>query len=144
MKKPKKIKTPLTDWKVSGLRAGDRVLLSGTVYTARDMAHKRIAEAMNGGELPFNLKGQVIFYAGPAPAKPGRVTGSIGPTTSYRMDAYTPLLLKKGLKGMIGKGQRGPEVKKAIRKHKAVYFAAVGGAAALIARTIKKVEITAY
>ncbi len=144
MKKVIKLSTPLDTKDIEGLRSGDRILLSGSVYTARDMAHKRMGKAARSGELPFDLKGQVIFYAGPAPAKPGKVTGSIGPTTSYRMDSYTPILLKYGLKGMIGKGQRNEEVTNAIKKHKAVYFAAVGGTAALIARTVKKVEIVAY
>ncbi len=144
MKKAIKVSTPLNTKDIAGLRAGDRVVLSGIIYTARDMAHKRLVKAAGSGELPFDLRGQVIFYAGPAPAKPGSVTGSIGPTTSYRMDAYTPVLLRCGLKGMIGKGQRSEEVRESIRKHKAVYFAAIGGTAALIAGKVKKVEIVAY
>lgn len=144
MKKPKTINTPLTDNVVKGLKAGDRVLLTGTVFTARDAAHRRMVDTAGNGKFPFDLKGQVIFYAGPAPAKPGNVIGSIGPTTSYRMDAYTPELLKQGLKGMIGKGQRSSEVREAIRKYKAVYFAAIGGVSALLAKTVKKADIIAY
>ena len=144
MRKIIKLETPLTAKETTKLKAGNRVLLSGTVYTARDMAHKRMVSAIGSKDFPFDLKGQVIFYAGPAPAKPGNVTGSIGPTTSYRMDTATPTLLKHGLKGMIGKGQRGRKVKDAMRNHKAVYFAAVGGTSALIAKTIKKSELIAY
>ncbi len=119
--------------------------LSGTVYTARDAAHQRMFEAIQKGEdLPFDIKGQVIYYVGPTPAKPGQVIGSAGPTTSSRMDKYTPKLLEMGLKGMIGKGYRSEEVKKAIVEHQAVYFAAVGGSAALISKAIKEVEIIAY
>ncbi|HEY4715480.1 MAG TPA: fumarate hydratase C-terminal domain-containing protein, partial [bacterium] len=115
----KRIKTPLTDKIIKSLSAGDRVFLSGIIYTARDAAHKRLAELMSKGEkLPVNLDGQVIYYVGPTPPKPGYVIGSAGPTTSYRMDAYTPKLLTAGLRGMIGKGKRSDEVKKAIKKHK--------------------------
>lgn len=134
-----RITTPLTDQIVEKLRIGDRVLINGVIYTARDAAHKKMEE-----KIPFDIDGQVIYYAGPAPARPGKVIGPCGPTTSYRMDPYTPGLIEKGLKGMIGKGPRGPEVIEAIKKHKAVYFAAVGGAAALIAQCIKKAEIVAY
>ncbi len=144
MKKPLKLKTPLTEKDIEKLKTGDRVLLSGDLYTARDMAHKRMAEVIGSKEFPFDIKGQVIFYAGPAPAKPGKVTGPIGPTTSYRMDAYTPVLLKHGLKGMVGKGQRSEAVRNAMKKHRSVYFAAVGGTAALIAKSVKKVDIVAY
>lgn len=139
------LSTPLTDEKVSILNAGDMVYLTGIIYTARDAAHKRLNDLLEKGEeLPFDLKGQVIFYAGPSPAKPGQVIGSIGPTTSGRMDKYTVPLLKKGLKGMIGKGVRSSEVVKGITKYNAVYFAAVGGVAALLARRIKKAKVVAY
>jgi fumarate hydratase subunit beta len=141
----KKIMLPLTDADIESLKAGDRVLLSGTVYTARDAAHKRMIEQEKKGvPFPIDVEGQVIYYTGPTPAKPGEVIGSAGPTTSGRMDLYTPRLLEKGLKGMIGKGYRNDEVKAAIQKHRAVYFGAVGGAAALIARSIKSVEVIAY
>ncbi|WP_338825787.1 Fumarate hydratase class I, aerobic [Moorella thermoacetica] len=140
------IRTPLTDADVLDLRAGDQVFISGVIYTARDTAHKRLVQLLDRGEaLPVNLQGQVIYYVGPAPAKPGRVIGSAGPTTSGRMDPYAPrLIAEAGLKGMIGKGFRSPEVKKAIVDHKAVYLAAVGGAGALIARSIKKARVVAY
>ncbi|HHY59489.1 MAG TPA: Fe-S-containing hydro-lyase [Clostridia bacterium] len=141
----KRIQAPLTDEVVESLRIGDQVYISGTVYTARDAAHKRLVELLNRGEaLPFDIKGQIIFYVGPSPAKPGAVIGSAGPTTSYRMDAYTPPLLAQGLKGMIGKGSRSQAVKDAIVAHKAVYFAAIGGAAALTAERIKKADVVAY
>lgn len=141
----KKITLPLTDADLDSLKAGDRVLLSGTVYTARDAAHKRMVDQEKEGiPFPIDVAGQVIYYTGPTPAKPGEVIGSAGPTTSGRMDLYTPRLLAKGLKGMIGKGYRNEEVKAAIKKHRAVYFGAVGGAAALIARSIKAVEVIAY
>ncbi|RKQ35793.1 Fe-S-containing hydro-lyase [Oceanobacillus halophilus] len=142
---PKSIKLPLDEKTVSSLRAGDQVRISGTVYTARDAAHMRMAETLDKGlELPFDINGQVIYYVGPTPAKPGQVIGSAGPTTSSRMDAYTPKLLELGLKGMIGKGYRNDQVKQAIQDNHAVYFAAVGGSAALIAKTIKSVEVIAY
>lgn len=141
----KKITLPLTDADLDSLKAGDRVLLSGTVYTARDAAHKRMVDQEKEGiPFPIDVAGQVIYYTGPTPAKPGEVIGSAGPTTSGRMDLYTPRLLEKGLKGLIGKGYRNEEVKAAIKKHRAVYFGAVGGAAALIARSIKAVEVIAY
>jgi fumarate hydratase subunit beta len=140
-----KLKTPLTNEDVEKLKAGDIVYLTGTVYTARDAAHKRLVDLINEGkELPFDLKGAVIYYVGPTPPKPGEVIGSAGPTTSYRMDPYAPILIEKGLKGMIGKGKRNEAVKEACKKHKAVYFGAVGGAAALIAKAIKKAEVIAY
>ena len=139
------ITPPLTDEDVASLRAGDRVLITGYIYTARDAAHKRMMELIKKGEdLPFDVKGQIIYYVGPAPAKPGYVIGSAGPTTASRMDPFTPPLLKLGLKGMIGKGQRSEEVKKALKEYKAVYFEAVGGTGALLARRIKSVEIIAY
>ena len=141
----KRITPPLTDSDVEGLRAGDRVLITGVLYTARDAAHRRLIELIDRGEeLPFDIKGQIIYYVGPTPAKPGHVIGSAGPTTSGRMDAYTPRLLELGLKATIGKGQRSQEVIEAMKRHKALYMAAVGGAAALIARSIKRVEIVAY
>ncbi len=141
----KDITLPLEKDVLKELHAGDRVHLSGTVYTARDAAHKRMFETIErGGELPFDIQGQVIYYVGPTPAKPGQVIGSAGPTTSSRMDKYTPKLLEIGLKGMIGKGYRNEEVKRAIVDYEAIYFAAVGGSAALISRAIKEVEIIAY
>jgi len=140
-----KIKSPLTDDIIMKLKSGDRVLITGVIYTGRDMAHKYMVEGHQKGEkLPFDLKGQILYYTGPTPAPPGRPIGSAGPTTSYRMDKYTPYLLEEGLKGMIGKGPRGQEVKDAIKKHKAVYFAAIGGAGALISKAIRKAEVIAY
>ena len=140
-----RISTPLTDDVIERLHIGDRVLLSGIVYTGRDLAHKRLVEAIERGEqLPIELSGQVIYYVGPAPAKPGQVIGSAGPTTSYRMDPYTIPLLKLGLKGMIGKGNRSREIREACKLYKAVYFQAVGGAGALLAKRIKHAEIIAY
>lgn len=142
---PKNIQLPLTEEDILSLKAGDRVLLSGSVYTARDAAHKRMIEdESNGQPLPIDITNQIIYYVGPTPAKQGEVIGSAGPTTSERMDLYTPKLLEKGLKGMIGKGHRNEAVKEALIKHKAVYFGAVGGAAALISRSIKSAEIIAY
>ena len=139
------ITPPLTDDVIIKLKAGDRVLITGTIYTGRDMAHKYMVEALAKGEpLPFDLKGQILYYTGPTPATPGQVIGSAGPTTSYRMDKYTPDLLASGLKGMIGKGPRAEHVKEAMRKHKAVYFAAIGGAGALISKTIIRAEVIAY
>jgi len=140
-----RLKTPLSDEDCLRLRAGDRVLLSGRVYTARDEAHRRFYELLREGkELPLDLRGQVIYYAGPTPAPPGRPVGSIGPTTAGRMDRYTPLLLEKGLKGMIGKGRRSPEVREALVKHRAVYFAAVGGVGALLSRRVKRATVILY
>jgi len=145
MSEPKKITVPLTDKIVEDLHIGDSVLITGVIYTGRDSAHKRLIEAIDRGEkLPIDLKGQIIYYAGPAPAKPGKPIGSIGPTTSYRMDPYAPRLIELGLKGMIGKGNRSEEVIEAIKKYKAVYFGAIGGAAALIAESVKKAEVIAY
>lgn len=145
MTEPIRISAPLTDAVVEKLKAGDKVLITGVMYTARDAAHKRLIDLLNAGkELPLDLKGQIIYYVGPTPEKPGEVIGSAGPTTSGRMDAYTPRLIELGLKGMVGKGARSKEVRDSIVAHKAVYMAAVGGAAALIRRSIKKAEIIAY
>ena len=141
----KKIRLPLTDEVIKELKAGDDVLLSGVVYVARDAAHKRMIEALELGKpLPFDIKGQTIYYMGPSPARPGRVIGSVGPTTSGRMDSYSPRLLAEGLKGMIGKGMRSAVVKDAIKQYKAVYFAVVGGVGALASHSIKKSEVIAY
>lgn len=140
-----RIETPLTDDVVEQLKASDMVLINGYVYTARDAAHKKLTELINNGEpLPFDLKGQIIYYVGPTPAPPGKVIGSAGPTTSSRMDSYTPLLLSLGLKGMIGKGGRSCEVIEAIKKYKAVYFLATGGAGALLSRHIVSAEEIAF
>jgi len=137
--------TPLSESEVRSLRAGDEVLLSGVIYTGRDAAHKRLVDLIEqGAQLPLDLRGQVIYYVGPAPAKPPRPIGPAGPTTSSRMDPYTPALLARGLKGMIGKGLRSAQVKEALQEFGAVYFAAVGGAAALISRSIKSAEVVAY
>ena len=145
MPEPIRIKAPLTESDVKKLKAGDRVLVSGVVYTARDAAHKRLVEALEAGQkLPFDLEGQIIYYVGPCPAKPGQALGSCGPTTSGRMDPYTPTLIARGLRGMIGKGSRAPAVVEAMRKHGAVYLAAIGGAGALAAKTVKKAEMVAY
>lgn len=141
----KSIKLPLNDEIVKTLHAGDNVLLTGIIYVARDAAHKRMVESLDKGQpLPFDIKGQTIYYMGPSPAKPGQAIGSAGPTTSGRMDSFSPRLMQEGLKGMIGKGNRSKAVKEAIVKYKAVYFAAIGGAGALIARRIKKSEVIAY
>ncbi len=141
----KRIMTPISDDAAASLRAGDEVLLSGKVYTARDAAHKRMETLLDSeGSLPFDSSGAVIFYVGPSPAKPGRAIGSAGPTTSGRMDRYTPRLLSLGLKGMIGKGSRSAAVKDAIVLHRAVYFAALGGAGALASESIKSVRPVAY
>lgn len=140
-----RIKAPFTREKLASLRAGDNVLLSGVIYTARDAAHKRIVEAIaEGKEPPFPLENAIIYYVGPTPAKEGHAIGSAGPTTSYRMDAYAPTLLDLGQTGMIGKGQRNEAVKEAIVRNGAVYFAAIGGAAALISKSIKRAEVIAY
>ena len=135
----KYINTPIDDKIVSELKAGDYVYLTGTVYTARDAAHKRLYEALQRGEdIPLELQNNIIYYLGPSPAREGQVIGSAGPTTSSRMDKYTPLLLEKGLKGMIGKGKRSDEVIESMHKNHAVYFAAIGGAGALLSKCIKK------
>jgi len=139
------ITSPLDSQVIEKLRAGDQVFISGVIYTARDAAHKRLIEALDRGEEPpFDFRGQTLYYMGPSPAKPGQVIGAAGPTTSGRMDVYSPRLIAAGLKGMIGKGGRSKEVKEAIKEHKAIYFAAIGGAGALIARSIKRAEVIAY
>ena len=145
MTRPISISTPLRESDLLSLRAGNRVLLQGAIYTARDAAHKRFVDLLRAGkELPIDFKGQVIYYTGPAPARPGAVIGPAGPTTSCRMDPYTIPLLEAGLKGMIGKGDRGEPIIEAIKKHTAVYFAATGGAAVLLSRRIKKAAVAAY
>ena len=145
MNQPIRLKPPLSDEDVEKLKIGDRILISGIIYTGRDAAHKRLLDLLKGGKnLPFDIKGQIIYYVGPTPAKPGQIFGSAGPTTSYRMDAYAPLLIEKGLKGMIGKGMRSETVKEAMKKYKAIYFAATGGAGALLAKRVKKAEVVAY
>ena len=141
----KRITTPLTLEKTRDLHCGDNVLISGVIYTGRDAAHKRLVELLQQGkELPLDVKDAIIYYVGPAPAQPGKVIGSAGPTTSYRMDAYAPALLDIGLKGMIGKGKRSPEVIESMKKNGAVYFGAIGVAGALLAKCIKKAEVIAY
>lgn len=140
-----KIQTPITREDVKKLKAGDSCLISGVIYTARDAAHKRLCELLaQGKELPFDIKDATIYYVGPTPAAPGQVIGSAGPTTSYRMDAYSPALIKEGETGMIGKGKRGQEVINAMKEHGAVYFGAIGGCGALLSHHIKKSEIIAY
>ena len=145
MSEPIRLKTPLKDADVEKLKAGDKVLITGVIYTGRDSAHKRLFDLLREGKpLPVDLKGQIIYYVGPAPAKPGHAIGSAGPTTSGRMDAYSPKLMEIGLKGMIGKGMRKKEVIEAMKKYKAVYLAATGGAGALLAKSVKKAQIVAY
>ncbi|MFZ3171573.1 MAG: Fe-S-containing hydro-lyase [Carboxydocellales bacterium] len=140
-----RVNSPLTAEAIEQLTIGARVLISGFVYTARDTAHKKLLELLNEGRpLPIDLRGQIIYYAGPTPPKPGKVIGSVGPTTSGRMDAFTPRLLEQGLKGMIGKGLRSQEVVNSIKKNQAVYFVAIGGTAALISKHIKACEVVAY
>lgn len=139
------ITTPLTDEVIAGLKAGDNVSITGVIYTARDAAHKRlVALIKEGRELPMDVRGQIIYYVGPTPAPPGRPIGSAGPTTSGRMDPYAPILMEHGLKAMIGKGSRSQAVKDAMVKHKAVYLAAIGGAGALLARSVRASELVAY
>lgn len=141
----KKITTPLEDSVIEGLKAGEKVFLSGYIYTARDAAHKRFIDALEKGEkLPLDIKGQIIYYCGPSPAPPGKVIGACGPTTSSRMDAYAPKLLSLGLKGMIGKGKRSQAVKDVIKEYKAIYFGATGGAGALLSKSVVSSEIIAY
>ncbi len=140
-----KLITPLTDAVVAGLRAGDRVLISGTLYVARDAAHKRMVAALDAGAaLPFDPVGQILYYMGPSPARPGRVIGAAGPTTSYRMDAYAARLMAVGVKGMIGKGWRAPAVRQAMQTYRSVYFAGTGGAGALLSQRIVAAEVIAY
>ena len=140
-----KLTTPLTQEKLRQLKAGDSCLISGVIYTARDAAHKRLCELVaEGKELPLDVKDAVIYFVGPTPAKPGQAIGSAGPTTSYRMDAYSPTLIREGLTGMIGKGKRGLEVIEAMKQHGAVYFGAIGGCGALLSKCIKKAEVIAY
>ncbi len=141
----REVTLPLTEEVIRNLKAGDEVILNGTIYVARDAAHKRMIEALDKGQgLPFDIRGQIIYFMGPSPAKPGQVIGAAGPTTSGRMDAYSLRLVAQGLKGMIGKGHRSPEVKEALKKYQAVYFAAIGGIGALISKSIKKAEVIAY
>ena len=141
----KYITPPLTDEVVADFKAGDVVSITGVIYSARDSAHKRLVDLMAKGEkLPIEIEGQIIYFMGPSPAKPGQAIGSAGPTTSYRMDAYSPTLVAAGLKGMIGKGARSQEVVDAMKEHCAVYFAATGGAGALIAQSIKEAEVVAF
>ena len=139
------IKTPISDEVITGLNSGDMVSITGKIYTARDAAHKEIATLMEAGKAPpFDFEGQAVFYAGPAPAKPGRPIGSVGPTTAGRMDLYAPMLISKGLKVMIGKGLRGREVVDAIVKYRGIYFAAIGGVAALMAKRVKSARVIAF
>lgn len=139
------VKAPLSREEAKKLRAGDSCLISGVIYTARDAAHKRLCELLKDGkELPLDIKDSIIYFVGPTPAKPGEAIGSAGPTTSYRMDAYSPALIKEGQTGMIGKGKRGPEVVEEMKKYGAVYFGAIGGCGALLSKCIKKAEIVAY
>jgi len=141
----RRITSPISPEVIEKLTAGTQVLISGTVYTARDAAHRRIIEARGKGEgLPFDPTGQTLYYMGPSPARPGQVIGSAGPTTSSRLDGYTPALIAAGLKAMIGKGERSPQVKEALRRYKAIYLVTIGGAGALLAKTIKQAEVVAY
>jgi fumarate hydratase subunit beta len=140
-----RITTPITDDDVEQLKIGYHVLITGTIYTARDAAHNRMIESLNKGEaLPLDIKGQLIYYTGPTPARPGRVTGAFGPTTSMRMDPFTPPLLAAGMKACMGKGNRGPEVQAALKQYHAVYFMAIGGAGAMLSQYVKKLEVIAY
>jgi fumarate hydratase subunit beta len=145
MSKTYHLTTPLTEEQTRELKAGDIVYLSGTIYSARDAAHKRLVDLIEAGEeLPFDLEGSVIYFVGPTPPKPGDPIGSAGPTTSYRMDSYSPILLKHGSKGMIGKGKRNQDVKDACKEFGGIYFGATGGAGALIGKQIKAAEVIAY
>jgi len=145
MENRKVIQTPFKDADIKDLKAGDMIYITGDVYTGRDAAHKRMCEMLkNGKEMPFDFTGQVIYYAGPCPNKPGQVIGSVGPTTSTRMDAYSPMLIEKGLKAMIGKGLRSKAVVQAIATYGGVYFAAIGGAAALMSKCVKSSEVIAF
>ena len=145
MEEKKILSAPFTTEMITPLRAGDMCYISGTIYTARDAAHKRLVEMLGRGEeMPFDFEGQVVYYAGPCPAKPGQPIGSVGPTTGGRMDAYSPTLIAQGLRVMIGKGLRSPEVVNAIKKYQGVYFAAIGGAAALMGKCVKEAEVIAF
>ena len=140
-----RITMPISDDDVSQLKIGDHVRITGTIYTARDAAHNRMIESLNKGEaLPLDIKGQLMYYTGPTPARPGRATGAFGPTTSMRMDPFTPPLLAAGLKACMGKGNRGPEVQAALKQYHAVYFMAIGGAGAMLSQYVKKLEVIAY
>ncbi len=142
---PIKLQTPLTGQTVKGLKAGQKVLISGAIYTARDMAHKRLCKTIDSGEsLPFELEGAVIYFLGPTPARPGKVIGAAGPTTSSRMDAFSPKLIQKGLRAMIGKGYRNDEVRQSLKDNTAVHLAAIGGAGALLSKKIISAEVIAY
>ncbi|GAI79767.1 unnamed protein product [marine sediment metagenome] len=145
MSEIKKLQPPLTEADVRLLKAGDQVSLTGVIYTARDIAHKRLCESIDSGcELPFELEGAIIYFCGPTPARPGRVIGAAGPTTSSRMDAFSPKLIANGLKAMLGKGYRGAEVREALKKYGAVHFSTIGGAGALLSRYITSAEVIAY
>lgn len=145
MNKAKKLQAPLTEKNVRSLKAGDEVLISGTIYTARDMAHKRLCEAISSGKkLPFELEGAIIYFVGPTPARPGKAIGAAGPTTSSRMDAFSPKLIAGGLKAMLGKGYRSNEVREALKKYTAVHLSTIGGAGALLSKHITKAEVIAY
>ncbi len=145
MEEKKILRAPFTTKMITPLRAGDMCYISGTIYTARDAAHLRLVEMLERGEeMPFDFEGQVVYYAGPCPAKPGQPIGSVGPTTGGRMDAYSPKLIAHGLRVMIGKGLRSPEVVDAIKKYQGVYFAAIGGAAALMGKCVKEAEVIAF
>ncbi len=136
---------PLTDSDVEKLKIGDHVLITGVIYTARDAAHKRMVDTLEaGGELPIDVRGQLIYYTGPTPARPGRAAGSIGPTTSMRMDPFTPRMLQAGMKACMGKGNRGPDVQEALKKYRGVYLMAVGGAGAMLSKFVKKIEVVAF
>jgi fumarate hydratase subunit beta len=140
-----RVTMPLTEEDVLQLKIGDHVQINGTIYTARDAAHNRMIQTLeSGGVMPIDVRGQLIYYTGPTPARPGRVSGAMGPTTAMRMDSFTPRLLEAGLKATMGKGNRGPEVREALKQHRAVFFAAVGGAGAMLSQFIKKVEVIAY
>jgi len=145
MSKAKKLTTPLSEKAVRSLQAGNEVAINGVIYTARDMAHKRLCAAIEAGEkLPFELEGAIVYFMGPTPARPGSVIGAAGPTTSSRMDAFSPLLVSHGLKGMIGKGYRSDEVRKALKEYGAVHFSTIGGAGALLSKHIVSAEVIAY
>jgi fumarate hydratase subunit beta len=140
-----RLRTPITDDDVSQLKIGDHVRITGTIYTARDAAHNRMIETLDkGAQLPIDIKGQLIYYVGPTPARPGRASGAFGPTTSMRMDPFTPRLLQEGMKACMGKGNRGPTVQEALKQYHGVYLMAVGGAGAMLSKFVKKIEVIAY